>query len=76
MYHNTLSASLNAGGAALIIRIKMYIYVAAVKLRRCDKIWFSFSLPGFEWVLVHPGIQKSISGYWLDIGLGIGLASA
>ena len=69
MCHNTLSANLNAGRAALIIRIKMYIYVAAVKLRRCDKIWFSFSLPGFEWVLVHPGIQKSISGYWLDICL-------
>ena len=30
MCHNALSANLNAGRAALIIRIKMYIYVAAV----------------------------------------------
>ena len=67
--HNTLSANLNAGRAALIIRIKMYIYVAAVKLRRFDKTWFSFSLPGFEWVLVQPGAQKpinqSLSGFFV-----------
>ena len=68
MCHNALSANLNAGRAALIIRIKMYIYVAAVKLRRCDKIWFSFSLPGFEWVLVHGDPTSQFLGIgWISV---------
>ena len=48
-----------------------HAFVCAWKFRTT-----SFSSPGIEWVLVHPGIQKSISGYRLGIGLGIGLASA
>ena len=67
MCHNTLSASLNAGRAALIIRIKMYIYVAAVKLRRCDKIWFSFSLPGFGCWCTQGSKSQFLDIGWISV---------
>ena len=67
MCHNALSANLNAGRAALIIRIKMYIYVAAVKLRRCDKIWFSFSLPGFGCWCTRRSKSQFLDIGWISV---------